>query len=169
MKRIIFSPLAVLFLMAACGNPNGGSDDSPSDSEASETSKPVEPDGGIGNGAGPPGDNVNAAGTALANRIPTRFHGAWDYVEGSCSLDSDMRMEISGSEIMFYESIGTVTATEAEGDDVIVTLAMEGEGETWEQQTRLSLVGEGADQRLDTSDGEAPKTGDEYPSKRCEG
>ena len=103
----------------------------------------------------------------LANRIPTRFHGVWDYVEGTCALESDMRMEVSGAEIMFYESIGTVTGVAAEGDDVVVTLAMEGEGDTWEQATRLSLTGEGDAQRLETSEGESEKVADEYPSKRC--
>jgi hypothetical protein len=46
-------------------------------------------------------------------------------------------------------------------------MEMEGEGETWQQQTRLSLVGTGGSQRLETSDGEAPREADEYPSKRC--
>lgn len=162
--RICLTILGALPL-SACGEaPDEGAPtgvEVPSD--VTETPIPVEPDGGIGDGAGPP----EPVEDALANRIPTRFQGVWDYVEGTCALESDLRMEISGSEIMFYESIGTVTATEAEGDDVVVTLAMEGEGETWEQQTRLSLVGEGADQRLETSDGEAPKTEDEYPSKKC--
>ena len=101
------------------------------------------------------------------NLIPARFRGAWDYVEGTCAPESDMRMEISGKEILFYESIGMVTEVTSEGDDVIVTLAMEGEGDTWEEKTRLSLAGEGSGQRLETSDGEAPRIVDDYPSKRC--
>lgn len=152
---VAFAPLA----LAACGSEPS----EPVTDVETDAPMPVEPDGGIGDGAGPP-DAVDAA---LANRIPTRFHGVWDYVQGSCDPASDMRMEISGSEILFYESIGKVTATEAEGAAVIVTLAMEGEGETWQQDTRFVLVGAGESQRLETSDGEGPRTVDEYPHKRC--
>lgn len=151
-------PLA-LFALGACGS----EPDAPAP-EPAETAMPVEPDGGIGDGAPPPGDAVD---TALANRIPPRFQGVWDHVEGSCDPASDLRMEISGSEILFYESVGMVTDVAEEGDDVVVTLAMEGEGETWEQKTRLSLAGSGSGERLETSDGEGPKEVDEYPSKRC--
>ncbi|EAQ27989.1 hypothetical protein NAP1_10358 [Erythrobacter sp. NAP1] len=148
--------LVSAFALAACG-----SDPAPNEPEAVETPMPVEPDGGIGDGAGPLPEDV------LANRIPTRFHGAWDYVGGTCDLASDMRMEISGSEILFYESVGIVTAAEAAGDAVIVDLAMEGEGETWQQRTQLMIEGQGSDERLLTSDGDLPPTVDEHPSKRC--
>lgn len=150
-------PLAALLMLAACGS-------EPAAPAPEDTPIPVEPDGGIGDGAGPPEATVDET---LANRIPTRFQGVWDYVEGTCAPESDLRMEVSGSEILFYESVGTVTAVAPEGDDVVVTLAMEGEGETWEQQTRLALVGSGATQQLETSDGERPRIVDEYPSKRC--
>ncbi|BDI61902.1 hypothetical protein MACH05_24620 [Qipengyuania nanhaisediminis] len=153
-------PLLAAFALAACGSEPATNAPEPA---PVETAIPVEPDGGIGDGAGPP-DRLD---TALANRIPTRFHGVWDHVEGSCDAASDLRMEISGNEILFYESIGTVTGAAPDGDAVIVTLAMEGEGETWEQKTRLALVGEGESQRLETSDGDLPRTPDDYPSKRC--
>ncbi|MHA7819981.1 MAG: hypothetical protein ACX930_10080 [Erythrobacter sp.] len=149
--------IAALLALAACGS-------EPEAPATSDTPIPVEPDGGIGDGAGPPEQAVDGA---LANRIPTRFHGAWDYVDGTCDPASDLRMEISGSEILFYEAIGMVTEVSPEGGDVVVTLAMEGEGETWEQRTRFSLVGDGADQRLETSDGDEAKAPDDYPSKRC--
>lgn len=129
-----------------------------------EAPMPVEPDGGIGDGAGPPDITPMDGDPGL---IPAQFHGVWDYVEGTCALESDMRMEISGNEILFYESIGLVTDVEREGDDAVVTLAMEGEGETWVQRTRLSISGEGDQARLSTSDGDAPKTTDDYPTKRC--
>ena len=156
-----FAIPALALVLAACG---GSNDDGPSSAEpveaVSDTPIPVEPDGGIGDGAKPL-DEV------LANRIPTRFHGVWDYDKGTCAPESDLRMEISGSEILFYESIGMVTGVEEEGDAIIVALAMEGEGDTWEQKTRLMLTGEGERQRLETSDGDKPRVVDEYPSKRC--
>ncbi len=146
--------LAALSLSACGGSPE------PVETETEATPTPIasEP-----SPAEAPAETENA----LANRIPTRFQGVWDYVEGSCDPASDMRMEVSGGEILFYESIGMVTDVEEEGDDIVVGLAMEGEGETWDQDLRLSLVGSGEAQRLETSAGDGPRMPDEYPSKRC--
>ncbi|MBV7266111.1 hypothetical protein [Erythrobacter ani] len=150
-------------LMSACGtDPDAPSPTEPagtSDLPAPSTPKADEPEQDSGDDTAPPAGN--------SGLIPTQYHGVWDYEGGTCERTSDLLMEISASEILFYESIGLVTATESEGGDVVVTLDMEGEGETWTQQTRFSLVGDGNDQRLHTSDGEAPKEADKYPSKRC--
>jgi hypothetical protein len=117
-----------------------------------------------GEGVGSP-DDIDAV---LNDRIPAKFQGIWDDVEGSCDPLSDSRMEVGAGEILFYESVGIVTDVEPEGDAIIVTFAMEGEGETWEQSTRFALAGDGSDQRLLSSDAEQPDTFDEYASKRCE-
>lgn len=159
--------LMMAMTLAACG---GQSPDQPQPDQAGaepiENPMPVEPDGGIGDGAGPiPGTEDSDA--AQANLIPAQFQGVWDYEGGTCALESDMRMEISAREIMFYESLGIVTRTQMEGEDVVVTLDMEGEGENWQQATRLSLVGEADTLRLHTSDGELPKETDEYPAMKC--
>ena len=154
--------LGLALALSACGSQN----DEPTEPKteiAPNAPMPVEPDGGIGDGAGPPQD----AAAVAEGMIPARFQGVWDYEGGTCDRASDMRMEISGTEILFYESIGRVTGVKPEGDDVIVTLDMEGEGETWQQRTRFSLGGEGDDERLSASDGDEPKVKDEYPSKRC--
>lgn len=124
---------------------------------------PTESDGGIGDAAGPP---RNAAALA-SGTIPARFQGVWDYEGGSCDPASDLRSDISGDEIVFYESVGRVKNVAAKGNDVIVTLDMEGEGETWQKKIRLSLVGEGDTQRLHSTDGNAPKQTDRYPGKKC--
>ena len=141
-----------------------GSEDAPAETpSAVESPMPVEPDGGIGDGAGPP-----QASAAIANDlIPERFRGVWDYVEGSCNRNSDLRMEISGDEILFYESIGRVADVEAEGDAVIVTLDMEGEGENWQEKTRFSLSQRDGQPILSASEGDKPAIVDEYPSKKC--
>ena len=131
--RVVLVALGLLAL-SACGS-------EPEAPAPAETAMPVEPNGGIGDGAGAPADAVDET---LANRIPTRFQGVWDYVGGTCAPESDLRMEIGGSEILFYESVGTVTGVEQKGDDVmIVTLAMEGEGETWEEKLSLTLADDG--------------------------
>lgn len=148
----------LIALLAAC---SGGSDGGKAEGETAATATEVIP---LDPQDSPQPETVTET---LANRIPTRFQGVWDYVEGTCSPESDLRMEVSGGEILFYESIGMVTDVEAEGEDVVVSLAMEGEGETWEQELRLALVGTGEAQLLETSDGAKPRAADEYPNKRC--
>ena len=161
--RALALPLAAFLLLSACGGRDDGDEPPPPPPLPAETMMPVEPDGGIGDGAGPP--PLTGQEAIDANLIPANFHGVWDYEGGTCNRASDMRMEISGSEILFYESIGRVSDVAGDGDGVIVTLDMEGEGETWTQKTRLLLAQDG--DRLETSDGEAPRVVDEYPSKRC--
>lgn len=154
MKRFAIVTAAAMLALTACS----GADESETPAPEETVTPPIPLD---------TPDEAETAEETLTNRIPTRFQGVWDYIEGNCAPESDMRMEISGSEILFYESIGMVTGVNAEGEDVIVSLAMEGEGETWEQELRLSLVGEGEAQLLETSDGAKPRATDDYPSKRC--
>lgn len=125
--RVVLASLVLLGL-AACS----GAEEDAGNQPAAETPVPVEPDGGIGDGAGPP--PADAPGM-----IPARFHGVWDYELGDCVPESDLRIEISGNEILFYESIGIVTGVAAKGDDVIVSLSMEGEGETWDEKMVLRV------------------------------
>ncbi|MBD2840849.1 hypothetical protein [Erythrobacter rubeus] len=151
--------LAGSILLGGCGSP----EEAPREPDQAEIGNaPVSSEPKADDGAS---DAVS--GEADSAMIPARYHGVWDFEGGTCERTSDLLMEISASEILFYESLGLVTATEPDGDDVIVTLDMEGEGETWTQQTRFSLVGEGDELRLHTSDGEQPKEADTYPSKRC--
>lgn len=151
MKRL-FLPLAVLAL-AACSQEPG---DAPA---AEETIMPVEPDGGIGDGAGPPG-------TGLADTIPAAFLGVWDYVEGTCDPASDLRVEIAPTSMQFYESYGAVTRVEvASPQSIIVGLAMEGEGETWQMERMFTLSDDG-ETLTPTSPGE-----DQFepmPLEKCE-
>ena len=56
-----------------------------------------------------------------------------------------------------------------EGNDALVSLAMKGEGETWDQVLRLSLTESEGILRLQTSDGTKPKVVDPLPKTRCTG
>ncbi len=138
--RICLSLLAFLML-CACGETSNSEQPSADDIQKQSDSEfhPIEPDSGTGDGAIP----LDEAQELAANTIPARFHGVWDYVEGTCLPESDLRMEVSADEIMFYESIGKVTAATADGDAVQLTMAMEGEGENWSEDYRLSLSGDG--------------------------
>jgi hypothetical protein len=146
--------IALTLLLAAC--------DSGTDPAPTETPIQVEPDGGIGDGAGPPLDPAIAAG-----EIPARFHGVWDALTGTCDPASDMRVEITARRIEYYESVGDVSGMGNEGDDAIADLVMEGEGETWVQPTRLSLETLPDGERLRISDALKPESPDDPLRKRC--
>lgn len=151
MKRILL-PLAVLAL-AACSQ---GADEAPA---PEETMMPVERDGGIGDGAGPP------VAEAIAS-IPVAFLGVWDYVDGTCDPASDMRLDIGEQAIGFYESTGTVADVRDEDGTTYVDLAMSGEGETWETTLGLRLVDAGTQLMVITA--EAPDDAEKYMRKRCQ-
>jgi hypothetical protein len=120
--RIVLA--APLLLLAACGQQESAPEG------PVETPIPVEPDGGIGDGAGPP--------EAVSGAIPARFHGVWDADIGDCSAASEMRLEVTKERLEYYESVGTLSAIEAaSGGDV---LAMKGEGQSWEDTVRLQRI-----------------------------
>ena len=125
--------LSLVMAAAACSDP------APTDTETApvETAIPVEPDGGIGDGAGPP--------MASRDTIPASFRGVWDIANGACNPASDLRMDIRDDEIEFYESMGNVTSVEVENPDaIVVSLAMSGEGESWDVTSRYVLSEGGA-------------------------
>ncbi|MBX7458205.1 hypothetical protein K3152_08100 [Qipengyuania sp. 1NDH17] len=135
-------PFALLAL-SACAEPI---EDRP---EAEETMIPVEPDGGIGDGAEPLPDVVEE------NRIPDRFHGSWDASAEDCSSRSDMRLEIAGDRIRFHESTGEVTSVAIDGPSTIrVAMTVSGEGETAETARAYALSDDGQTLTSSAGDGE---------------
>jgi hypothetical protein len=151
MRIVLAAPL--LLLLASCGQQERAPE------APVETPIPVEPDGGIGDGAGPPE-------AVSGETIPARFHGVWDAEGGSCDPASELRVEIGPDRIEFYESVGEVTAVTEEDGRVLADLALEGEGETWANSLALSLDGE----RLSIDDPDAPGGSSGAPVRvRCPG
>lgn len=116
--------------------------------------------------AAPAADAAAPADAAAMAEIPAEYQGVWDGMEGTCLAESDMRLAISGTEIGFYESVGTVSAVETIDTGIVVTLEMSGEGETWTEVKSLTLLEDG--QVLETAvhgeEGFEP-----VQHKRCEG
>lgn len=150
------SALPLALVVAACSP--SGSDAEPAPGEttvaapaASETPAPAPA--------------PTATGPVVATTIPAAFHGTWDYIKGTCDPQSDARQTVSANGIEFYESHGDVTRVEIDSPSrVVVTLAMAGEGETWQTSTLYSLSADG--NRLTTQG----VTEDENPAfelKRC--
>ncbi len=99
--------------------------------------------------------------------IPEQFRGVWDYIEGSCAPESDLRLEVTAGDLMFYESVGEVESVEVENaNQVVVELSMSGEGESWTERTRLTLT-DGGD-ILTPVDADGEQAGTPMPRKRCE-
>lgn len=155
MKRAfwIILPLA----LAACGDGSQAPD--PALGAPTDAAMPVEPDGGIGDGAAPLPEAPDVP------TIPNILIGAWDYEKGSCDPASDMRIEVDRTELRFYESVGQVLAVRSEGDATIVDLAMQGEGERWNETLRLVLKNDGT--RLHVTEPQAASEVDDYPRRRC--
>lgn len=148
--------------LAACSDGNPAPAPGIADETDPPTMVPVEPDGGIGIGAGPPEPSL----PNVADTIPASFRGFWDYVEGNCAAASDLRLEIGAREIEFYESLGKVTSVAVESpQSIVVKLAMAGEGETWTVTTRYLLSENGT--VLTPQETEANPQYKPMPRKRC--
>lgn len=126
-------PLTLLAL-AACAEPI---EDRP---ETEETMMPVEPAGGIGDGATPPADMVDGD-------IPGSLHGRWGLVPADCTSDrGDAKglINIDAEGIQFYESRGVVDTVEtSEPSQFRATYAFTGEGMEWTRDMELSLSEDG--------------------------
>lgn len=152
--------VALSFLaLAACGSETAEPPAAPATAEVVTADTESTP------GDAPPATAPDGTLTA----IPARFHGVWDAESGTCHPASDLRLEIGPETIGFYESQGTVRqATESVDGQTVIALAMEGEGETWDQTLRLKLEGSGEAERLlslPASDSDAARS--PIPLKRC--
>ena len=150
-----FAVSLVSLAIAACQQPPASPE-----AEATPASIPLTQ-------ASPPPAATAIASSTTASAIPQQFRGIWDYAQGNCNPASDLRLDIGAVSIEFYESLGTVTGVTVESPtSILVELAMEGEGERWEQTTRYVLSDDGA--TLTPSDvGDAPPAAP-MPRKRCE-
>lgn len=91
------------------------------------------------------GDGNEASSQQSASIIPARFHGEWNSDRSACGSGSNAsRLRISGDRLQFYESVGLARRVEVEGERVVeVTAQYVGEGESWQDQRRLSLSEDG--------------------------
>lgn len=135
MRSLLIFPLAALALFACAENV----EEQP-EPDAGETMMPVEPDGGIGDGAGPPADMVDGD-------IPVGFHGRWGLVPADCTSDrGDAKglINIDAEGIQFYESRGVVDTVETnESGQFRATYDFTGEGMEWTRDMALSVSEDG--------------------------
>lgn len=74
-------------------------------------------------------------------RIPTAFQGNWSASRATCNKPGDdMRLAVQGDSLIYYESVGQVTAMQKLGDDRIrITADYNGEGDHWSDSATLAL------------------------------
>ena len=114
-------PLFALASLAACGQETESYPNSPNASQSAANA------------------DTETEDEADLSVIPDRFHGVWDNLAGTCARESDLRIEITSDKVLFYESIGSVLEVQRAREAFIVKLAMEGEGEQWEESFRMAL------------------------------
>ena len=154
--RSSFVPILVVFvtLAAACAPSDG--DETPGDivdSVSAVSPSDAVPSTGAGDiaanqpGAAPAGDGSDNAerddgGPAT---IPARFRGEWNADRSACGTgNSETRLRIGADEIRFYESVGAVRDVNVASDRVVVVTAeYTGEGDTWQDERRLTLAQDG--------------------------
>lgn len=134
--RFLF-PLSALLLASACAEPIDRS------ASSDEEVLPVEPDGGIGDGAEPLPTAILA--------IPEEMQGRWALVPADCTStrgDAKGLIEVGEDSVQFYESKGTLD-TIAEGErepgTFRATYAFTGEGQEWSRDMQLAISDDGTE------------------------
>lgn len=85
-------------------------------------------------------ERPNQTQQQLSQTIAPIFHGAWDYEGGTCDPASASRLEIGPKQIVFPESVWSVTAVQLAGPATnVVSLSFEEAGVTSTSQLTLSI------------------------------
>jgi hypothetical protein len=139
-------PLVLAAALAACGD----RDDEETVPKRSEMPRPVEPDGGIGDGAGPPAAPPIEAGndTGMPELgIPEAIQGSWGLTPADCTStrgDAKGLLRVSADTLAFYESLGRLGTIKDRADDRIrAEYAFTGEGMNWTRDVGLTLEQDG--------------------------
>ena len=163
-NRYFVASLAALSLVACSSEPEP-QETSDDFAERIGAAKPLAPDA-------TPTSSLNVpppapmAKLGAPKPVPAKFQGTWDFVDGNCAANSDLRIEVGTNSVLFYESRGVVNGyDQPDGDTVILNLAMEGEGEKWEERFRMSLVEGG--KFLEASEQSGYGAGQAMRRKRC--
>lgn len=89
-------------------------------------------------------NNDLPARAASTSSIPAPYRGRWDESATACQSEfSAMRLNVSATTLKYYESIGTVTKVDSSYFGLQVTTRNEGEGDTWTDNSIMSLSDDG--------------------------
>lgn len=149
---------SAVLALSACGPP--ASEDENGGIEQQEQVMPVEPDGGIGDGAPP----LAEAGSG----IPMIFRGSWGMNAADCAGGAAAKglLEIDADTVTFYESVGTLGETvSVKPGSLQAVFAFEGEGMEWTREMQLETANDGTELlRRELGDGAMPG---EFRYRKC--
>lgn len=140
MDKRLLMPILIGASLLACEPPQGAQH------EPGQGNVIATPDSSSGAPAAapePPAAPVPAA--ALETKaLPAAFHGTYDESKEACGRPSEFRLAVTGSELRFHESIGTVRSVTAESPRAVSVAAdYQGEGESWRNVRKLELSADG--------------------------
>lgn len=162
--------LAALPALALAACDTAPTDNVAAGADTGETPMPVEPDGGIGDGATPPADEPSTPDDDTA-AIPAVIQGRWGLVAADCTStrgDAKGLIEVSGDTITFYESRATLgDIAERTDDSIRATFSFIGEGMTWTRDMALEAQ-DGGETLVRTEFGEDAMA-DPLRYSRCSG
>lgn len=96
------------------------------------------------------------AASAAERTIPAAFHGEWHARLEDCGAWDDSFLQISASEVHFYESESRVREVVVNGPhEITVVFDMSGEEQTWQASYQFTLSSDGS--RLSDSGGGPPR------------
>lgn len=145
--------LAAALLLAACSAQPDGNDTDAGQVRSVDNNAAMPAMSGD-----PPGNRIDSIGAEEGGNegsslaiVPEAFHGEWNGELSACGTGlSETRLRIGGDRLRFYESVGDVRRVEVESGRVIdVTAEYRGEGETWQNESRLSLSADGGTLTVD--------------------
>ena len=158
--------LTLALALAACGQQS----DEPAP-DAGETAMPVEPDGGIGDGAGPPAAAPSPTDTVGIPEmgIPVAVQGNWGLTPADCNSergDAKGLLRVSPTTLTFYESVGRLSTIKDRSDSSIrADFAFTGEGMEWTRD--VSLAASGDTLTRTERGGEEPGSAGPFTYTRC--
>ena len=121
--------LTALLCLAACGEQ---SSQNPTATSQNETAAPA---------------------VVKSETVPAAFQGVWAATMEDCDAPAETRLEIAADRLRFYESSGPVASVEASRpDEILIIVALTGEGATSQRSFRYRLLGEG-DRLFDVRNG----------------
>lgn len=133
---------AATVMLAGCGDADEPVVESEVVEERAGDAETLEP--GETSLADPAHGSVTApAAGSSATAIPAAIQGRWGLVPADCTSqrgDAKGLLTITGNELQFYESVGTLqTVQERDADRLRASFAFEGEGMTWQRDMVLDV------------------------------
>lgn len=145
MTKRVACALAILMLLAGCGQPDGpAGDEATADAAINSAEAPRGTDEPPANTSA---GTIDPAVVAPAGAIPAAFHGRWGMVPADCTStrgDAKGLLLVEGDGLRFYESRAVPRNIALAGpNEWSADFDYSGEGQTWSERTTMTLTNSG--------------------------